>query len=187
MRCWRAISLCFIGGLVAGCGGNATEAGLRVTDMRASPGSDGYHVAVSLDVRLTDAVLEALHNGVPITLLVEARLRQPRRWLWPRTLASESRSYTLSYQSLSAQYVVRWPGDTGYRAYPSRHAAFSALESPEPWFLEASDEPEPDGTRFVEARTRLDLQELPAPLRLMAYFSTGWRIGSGWHREKLTP
>lgn len=185
MQSWRAISLGLVGCLAAGCAGDAPDAGLRVADLCSSRVVDSYRVAVSLDIQLTDAVLEALHNGVPVTLLVETRLRQQRPWLWPRTLASKSRRYTLSYQSLSAQYVVRWPEDAGYRAYPSRHAAFSALESPEPWYLDAADEPPSGTTLFVETRARLDLQELPAPLRLMAYFSADWRIGSGWQREKL--
>lgn len=185
MRCWRAISLWVVAGLAAGCGEGAPDAGLRVTDMNATPMGDGYRVTLSLDVVLTDAVLEALHNGVPVTLLVETRLRQPRRWLWTRTVADESRRYVLSYQSLSNQYLVRWPGNTGYRAYPSRHAALSALESPEAWRLEPEHEASGDDALVAEARARLDLQALPTPLSLMAFFSGDWRLGSGWQREKL--
>lgn len=185
MPCWRALSLCLIG-LATGCGADAPDTGLRVTDMRAGLAGNEYSVTVSLDIELTEAVLEALHNGVPITVQVENRLRQPRRWLWARTLASESRRYTLTYQSLSAQYVILWPDDAGYRAYPSRHVAFAALESPETWRTELPDEVPAGATLVSETRARLDLQELPAPLRLMAYFSSDWRIGSGWHREKLT-
>jgi hypothetical protein len=185
MRCWRAISLWVIAGLTAGCGGGAPDAGLRVTGLEAVPAGDGYRVTVSLDIMLTDAVLEALHNGVPVTLLVETRLRQPREWLWARTVASDSRRYILTYQSLSTQYLVEWPGDTGHRAYPSRHAAFSALESPEAWRLEPDHDPGDGDALLAEARARLDLQALPAPLSLVAFFSGDWRIGSGWHREKL--
>lgn len=186
MRCWQAISLAVIVGLASGCGDTAADGGLRITDMRAGQAVDGYRVTLSLDIALTEPVLEALHNGVPITLLVETRLRQPRRWLWARTVATDSRRYVLSYQSLSTQYLIRWPGNTGHRAYPSRHAALSALESPEPWQLPEPDEPAADGPPVAEARVRLDLQALPAPLSLMAFFSGDWRIGSGWHREKLS-
>lgn len=189
MRSWRgthrAAAACLAAALTGGCAGDAPEAGLLITHAKPSLVGERYRISVSLDIRLSPGILEALHNGVPITLLLETRLRQPRDWLWPRTLVDGERRYTLSYQSLSAQYVIRWPGDAGYRAYPSRLAALAALESPASWAVGSLDGQTAGPGVFSESRVRIDLQALPAPLRLVAYFSADWRIGSGWHREKL--
>lgn len=192
MRCWPAradrvsgvLAWAAAAGLTAGCATEAPDTGLSITNMNTSVSGGRCTVELELDIGLTDAVLEALHNGVPIQILVESRVLEPRRWLWSRTLSDDARRFSLSYHSLSSQYLIRWPDTEEYRAYPSRMAAISVLETPDPWELELPNG-EPKTELIAETRVRLDLQSLPAPLRLVAYFSPEWRIGSGWRRAKL--
>lgn len=194
MRCWRARTRrrttaalwAAVLAVCAGCSTGTPDTGLSVAAMDGHLAGGRYRVTLELDIGLTEAVEEALHNGVPIRILAEVRVRDPRGWLWSRTIAEETRGYTLSYHSLSSQYLVQWPSSEEYRAYPSRQVALSVLETPEPWQLELPS-PLSGGGLVAEARVRLDLQALPAPLRLVAYFSPDWRIGSGWRREKLSP
>ena len=186
MRCWRAAGKGLaLAACLAGCARGTAEPGLSITGMDGSLAGNQYSLDLELEIRLTPSIEEALHNGVPIRFLVETRVVEARPWLWSRTVVEASRGYTLSHHSLSEQYLIRSPGSEEYRAYPSRQAALSVLESPDPWRVELPSA-DSDGPRTAEARVRLDLQALPAPLRLVAFFSPDWRISSGWHREKLS-
>lgn len=173
--------------LAAGCRPDGGEPGLRVTELQVFRGQDSVMLQPELDLQLSPAVLDALHNGVPVVLVLEARLERQRAWLWPRTVPGGARRYILTYHSLGDQYLMRDEDDETPRAFPSRDAVLATLESPEPWSLVLpADAPEDTAWRAA-LRVRLDLEALPAPLRLAALFSPGWRIGSGWHRETLPP
>lgn len=192
MRCWPARTsrlpatlVCVAAlGLGAGCSSGAPGTGLAIEEARWSVGDGAVNLALELEIGLTAAVAEALHNGVPITVLIETRVLEPRRWFWDRTLIEDERRYTLSHQSLSDQYLVRAPGSETFRAYPSREIALSVMETPDDW-RGALPEGTEAGDLRARVRARLELQSLPAPLRLTAYFSPDWRIGSGWHSERL--
>lgn len=185
MRCWRAAGRALaLAACLAGCARGTAEPGLSITAMDGTLAGDQFSLALEFEIRLTPSIEEALQNGVPIRFLVETRVVEERPWLWSKTLVEDSRGYTLSHHSLSEQYLIRWPGSETYRAYPSRQAALSVLETPEPWQVKLPSSPG-DAGRFAEARLRLDLQALPAPLRLVAYISPDWRVGTGWQREKL--
>lgn len=173
--------------LLAGCRGGDGVAGLRVESLALKRAVDAVVLNPRLDLSLSAPVLEALHNGVPVALLLEARLERKRPWGWPELHGAEERRYVITYHSLSDQYLVSEGEQSSPRAFPSRAAVLVALESPEPWPLALPEDGEGDSPWRAAVRVRLDLDALPAPLRLVALFSPGWRIGSAWHRETLPP
>lgn len=190
MRCWPrtpefAAALAAV--LIAGCHGANGDAGLHVESLVLTRAVDAVVLHPRLDLSLSDPVLEALHNGVPVALLMEARLERKRPWAWPELHAAEERRYVITYHSLSDQYLVHEGKGAALRTFPSRAAVLVALESPEPWPLALPQDDEGDAPWRAAVRVRLDLDALPAPLRLVALFSPGWRIGSPWHRETLPP
>lgn len=172
--------------LLVGCAGGHDAAGLRVRELGLSESGGRLVIEPRLALSLTAPIERALDNGVAVTLLMEARVTRARAWLWPATEVEKTRRYTLLYHSLSEQYLVR-EGKQTPRAFPSRLAALSALSEPGPWPLAETAALAGDGRYRAALRVSVDLQSLPAPLRLMAYFSPAWHVGSKWQSEELEP
>lgn len=133
-------------------------------------------------VALTAEAQEALASGVPLTLEVQARVTRPRWWwLWDAELADVTAHYELRYHALSRRYVIH------NRTTGERRTFFRQDVAMDAWGTVDSLSLLPlrrlDGVdRFqVEARARLDLDELPHPLRTVAYVNPEWRLVSEWY------
>lgn len=175
MRCWtRLASLSLLVLLLAGC--DRPRAGLAITalDVEARQGRCFLNLRLRYD--FSRAVREALRNGVPITIVVENRVEGGRA-AGPADSVQHKRRFTVSYHTLSEQYIVHTPRSRGPRSFPTRRAALKAMRRIRAWPLGPCPA---EREAAVAARVRLDLTELPPPLRLVAFFSPGWRIGSGW-------
>lgn len=170
--------------LVGGCGTGQQRGGLSVTAIEVKRDGDVVVIEPKLELRLSRPVIEALRNGVPVVILLEARLQRERRWLWPATEIERQRRYEFTYHSLGDQYLVKRDAEPA-RAFPSREAALAAVENPETWPLKVA--PSTGGRLRAGVRVRIDLHALPAPMRLIALFNPGWRIGSDWHSQALAP
>lgn len=183
MRAWlkrsEAIVLPFI---LTACAGSESGLEVRALELQRTPAA--CHLNVRLGYVFSPEVLAALHNGVPITVLVQARIKRERDWLWDATLSRDARRFVLSQHTLSGQYLVHSRFDDKRLSLPTLDAALEAMEQIDHWTLAACpDRPAPD-VRFG-VRVRLELDNLPAPLRLTALLSPAWRLDSGWVEDDL--
>jgi hypothetical protein len=141
----------------------------------------GYALRADVDYHFTAPVLKALRNGVPLTLIAQVRVMRPRRW-WPdSTLTEEWLRYRLRYHALAKLYQVQTEESGIQQNFVSLPAALAALgRIRHPLDLKAEqiflgqDYP-------VRLRVFLDLEELPLPLRTVAYFTPRWHLESAWH------
>lgn len=141
----------------------------------------GYALRADVDYHFTAPVLKALRNGVPLALVAQVRVMRPRRW-WPDgTLTEERLHYRLRYHALAKQYQVR-AGESGVQQnFVSLAAALGALgRIRHPLGLKAGQILL--GQNYpAQLRVFLDLEELPLPLRAVAYFTPRWHLESAWH------
>lgn len=145
---------------------------------------DGTNILVDGDisVELTDDVRKALTKSIAVQLNVEFILYRVRRYMWDKEIAVWTLPAVIYYKPVSDQYVVTRPDlvneeesfHTQMEAL-KRAGIFQNLSLP----LEA---PLPDDGKayMLETRITLDLSQLPAPLRPLAYFSSSWRLNSKW-------
>lgn len=156
----------------------------RILNATARLSNGVYHLDAEIDYRLSDAVIEALDNGVALTIVLEVEVQRPRRWLWPKLITRFAQRGRLDYRALSDQYVITDLDTAQQRNYPSRHAAVAALGTiaglpiVEQRLLQGE-------AHHVRIRTYLDIDTLPLPLRPMAYLSGAWQLGSGWYTWSL--
>jgi hypothetical protein len=140
-----------------------------------------------LDYRFSSEALEALENGVPLTILVQIQVRRVGAWLWEDSRLDLQLRYAIRYKPLSERYeVYRLPGTEG-RSFVSRDAAIRALGEITGLSLIGETSLEPDTEYEVQIRASLDIEELPLPLRPMAYLKPSWKLSSGWSKWPLTP
>jgi len=140
-----------------------------------------------IDYGLSPDVLDALENGVPLTILIQIQVRRIGAWLWEESRLDLQMRYAIRYKPLSERYeVYRLPGTSG-RSFVSRDAAFRALGELEGLDLLNEASLDPDSDYEVQIRASLDIEELPLPLRPTAYLKPSWKLSSGWSKWPLTP
>lgn len=144
-----------------------------------------YRLDADLGYHLSEAALEALSNGVTLTLVLDIEVYQPRRYLWDEVVASLEQRNQIRYHALSDQYILRNLNSGSQYAYSSLEMALRAMGRISA--LPVIDAPLlADGASYkVRVRSRLDIDSLPVPLRLKAYVSSEWWMDSGWYAWDL--
>ena len=146
-----------------------------------------YLLDARIDYRFSQEALEALDNGVPLTIEVHMQVRRVDAWIWEDSVADIQLRYAIRFRPLAEQYeVYRLPGDTG-RSFISREAAIAALGEIRGIQIVSKDRLEPDLAYLVYLKVELDIEELPLPLRPMAYLRPAWKLRSSWTEWPLTP
>jgi hypothetical protein len=144
-----------------------------------------YVLNARVDYSLSEAVVEALHSGVTLTLLVEIEVERARDLLWDAGLTSLSQRYELRYHALTRQYLVKNLNTGVQQAFPSQEAALSDLGEIKDVPLLDEHLLTPGANYNARLRARLDHSKLPTPLRLTALLSAAWQISSEWYTWHL--
>jgi hypothetical protein len=168
----------------------ATEAAAEfsIDDVRTRNDRDMLVMDASIGYGFSEDALEALDNGVPLTLEVHVQLRNTDAWVWDESLVDQRLRYVIRYKPLSERYLVsQLPGDGG-RSYVTRDAAIAALGEIEGLHLVSVERLRDEGGRFeIQIQASLDIEELPLPLKPIAYLFPSWKLSSGWTIWPLAP
>lgn len=158
---------------------------IRWAESRVS--NEVYLLDAQIDYRLSPTALEALESGVPLTMRLDILVQRKRRYWLDETVADLEQRYQVRYHALSDQYLVRNLNSGGLYAYPTLGLALEGMGKVrhlpllDRRLIGAGQHYE------VELHAGLDIEELPAPLRPIAYISPSWRLESDWYSWSLTP
>jgi len=157
-----------------------------VKEVRAREDGGMLVMDARIDYGFSEDALEALDNGVPLTVEVHIQLRGVEDWVWDESLVDQRLRYVIRYKPLSERYLVsRLPADGGI-SYVTRDAAVAALGEIEGLQLVSRDRLRKEGGRFeIQVKASLDIDELPLPLKPMAYLLPSWKLSSGWTKWPL--
>ncbi len=146
-----------------------------------------FVIDAEIDYEFSDVALEALENGVPLTVDIHVQVRRDGAWIWEKDVIDFHQRRQLRYLPLSSTYeVVGFDGEIK-RRFVSRLAAIDALgEITNLTVIEASRLEEGETYR-MEIRSELDIEALPVPLRPTAYMSSGWKLSSEWSQWRIRP
>lgn len=160
-------------------------AGFRVIDAGTRLREGVYRLNATIDYDLSQAALDALQNGVPLTISLEMEVRRERKWMWDDTVASLQQRFRLEYHTLAQQYLVTNLNSGEYKSFPTRGSALEFLGRVRDFPLLDRSLLDPDEQYYVQLRATLDIESLPAPLRPLAYLSGDWRLTSEWYTWPL--
>ena len=140
-----------------------------------------------IDYAFSDEALEALANGIPLTIRLDIEVQRKRAWYLPDAdIASLEQRYQLLFHALSDRYMVINLNSGTFYAYPTRASAISALGTLRDFPL-LDDKLIEKGEHYrVQMRAELDIEALPSPLRPVAYLTPAWRLKSEWYAWSLT-
>lgn len=146
-----------------------------------------YLLDANIEYRLTENVIEALNNGVPITVQVNIEIQRKRRWWLDAEMAVLEQRYQLRYHALSHQYLLQNINSGAFYAFHSLEAALETLGDVNDFPLLDKQLVEEGEEYEVLLHTELDIEALPSPLRPLAYITPAWRLDSDWYTWSLTP
>jgi len=137
-----------------------------------------------LDLTLDRAPAEALVAGIPLNLSVDIRLYRLKGPLWKKKIADWRYRHVIDYHRLSGRYSVENAVSGQMKTFTTLIEALNSLS------LIHISEKLPisihDNDRLqVRLRARLETNELPAPLRLIALFFGDWQQTSEWQQWEI--
>lgn len=164
----------------------ASAAGIMIESAALRLVNDFYLLDANLGFKLGKESLEALDNGVALELLIETELRRERAFLWDERIATVKQGYRLEHHALTKTYVIvnLITGDRqNFTSLADARAGLGKIRGvpilERRWLS-------PGRGYHARVRASLDIESVPAPVRLIAYFSSGWRLSSAWFEWSLT-
>ena len=168
---------------------------LRVTDVQAAGfdvieastrlGDGVYRLNAQIEYSFSEPALDALQNGVPLTIELLMEVRRRRSWVWDETVYSLVQRFRLEYHALSRQYLVHNLNSGERRNFSTRLAALRFMGRIHEFPLLDRSLLAPDRRYEGALRVQLALDTLPTPLRLFAYLSEDWQLTSEWYTWPL--
>ena len=128
---------------------------------------------------------EALQSGLPLTIRLEVELLNRRRFWVDTENARLTQLYQLEYHSLSERYIARNINSGELRTFVSLASALNFLGRVDGLPVIDIDLLEPERRYDIRLRALLDTEQLPGPLRLLAFWRRDWSLGSDWYRWRL--
>ncbi len=179
---FRLFSVCWLLLMMA-----STVQAFVVEEARSQLRDGTFYIDASVKYQFTETVLEALENGVPITVDIHFQVRREGAWIWEKDVVDQHRRRQLRYLPLSDSYEVTDIDEKRIKLYFSRLAAITALGEIEDFAMVAEEQLDAGETYLMEIRSRLDIEKLPVPLRPQAYMSSDWKLSSEWSQWLIKP
>ena len=150
------------------------------------PTAGAYVVDARIDFAFSEDNLEAMRNGVALTVIVDIEVRRKRGQWWDETLATRQLRYRIETNVLTGRYRVRSIGGVArhYRSLEEMTESLGRVES-EP--VVARELLSASARYAARIRARLDIEALPSPLRPIAWVSPQWRLNTGWFEWQVEP
>lgn len=164
---------------------HAQETGLEIRDAGTRLEAGVWYLHARIDYRLNRETLNALQSGIPLTFELQVEVSETRRWWFNAAVASLRQQFELSWQPLARGYLVRNKNSGDQRAHTTLFAALNdlgritALPLIDAALIDDSLQYE------VGLRAVLDQQQLPGPLRMLAFWDDDFTLESDWYHWPL--
>jgi hypothetical protein len=157
----------------------SASADFRVLQAGSSLAEGVHRVDARIDFRFSDDAIEAMDNGVAVTVSVRMQVLRLRPLL-DETVAQVRARYRIQLHSLSRSFVVANLSTDETQTYQNFDSMIAALGQLSDFPLLDDEVLDDDENYRVRLRATLDIESLPAPMRPLAYLSSSWRLSSDW-------
>ena len=155
--------------------------GIDIQHANGTFDEENYLINANIQYRFGEEIQDALDHGIAIQIDIHLLAKQQRKWIWDKIIKSSTISYRLEHLPLSDHYQV-----TNLRNYHRKHfqnlpVALNYIGLIKDYSLLERGVFNPNENYLARIRAQLNIHELPAPLRLLAYVSSTWRLNSPWY------
>lgn len=158
---------------------------VEIRDARLKLEDEVLYLDAVIGYRLTPAMVDALHEGLPLTMLATIEIVRSRDYWVDDVVAHLEQRYRLEFLALTRQYLLTNVNSGAQFRFPSLEAAVSVLGTIVHLPLLDRNLLDPDARYYARMLVQLDEEALPVPLRLLSYFSSDWHLKSEWHSWQL--
>ncbi|HSN17512.1 MAG TPA: DUF4390 domain-containing protein [Gammaproteobacteria bacterium] len=144
-----------------------------------------YYLDADVGLNLSDDAVNALENGLPITVKLQIEIIKHRSWWFNSTTATLTQSYQISFHALTRRFIVTNLNSGEQQSYSTYREAVTSMG-------QVSDLPIIDaklldaGAHYnIRMRAVLDVTSMPGPLQLFASIFKGWDLSSDWYQWVL--
>ncbi|MEE9398070.1 MAG: DUF4390 domain-containing protein [Methylococcales bacterium] len=158
--------------------GWAKDFGISIERAQLLRQGNEYRLEADIDYRFSDAALNALDNGVSLTLRGLVKVKRSRRYMWDETIEKMELLYRLRYRALSDRYQIVNETSGVRRYYASMESAIEALGKIRGMPVLRVERLASGESHYATMQIQLDIEALPLPLRPIAYLSPAWYLSS---------
>jgi hypothetical protein len=164
--------------------GNAFAADYGFQVMRADlrHSQDDYELNADIDYRFSEPAIDALNNGVPLTLMIRFKVERERPFWRNERLASEKWHVRIRYHSLSKLFQLVDEKRGLQKNFVSFQAMLDTMSTIRGLPVLKADALSSGQAYLAKLSVKLNIEELPLPLRPVAYLTPKWYLDSGWYR-----
>lgn len=158
----------------------AHAADFKILNETCRSTEDAFVLDANIDFKFSDKALEALQNGVPLTLELHLQVRKDGAWLWEKDLMDSRLRYQIRYHALASVYQVIDMQSNTQESFVTREVAITALGDIQDMPVIRHEQMVKGKIYRVSLKASLDVDALPLPLRPLAYLSPSWNQSSEW-------
>ncbi len=158
---------------------------LTLKSLETNNQNSDYIIDARFSISLSEEIMEALKNGIPLTLQTDVEVLLLRDWLPDEKTVTLSKRYQLQHQPLTEDYLTV-DLKTGIRqSYDNLNAALNHIGQINNFKLLNQDILLDNRNYMGRIRMYLDLDSLPTPMRPQVYFSDDWLLETDWYKWKI--
>ena len=168
------------------------EAGFDIRNARTRLVDGVYLLDADISFVFSEAALEAIENGVPITIILEMQVLRQRGLIWDglwwdKEVATLEGKLRIETRPLSNTYLLRNMNSGETQVYGSFGELNVGLGKIRNFPLIDKYLIGDQGRHYLRLRALLDIESLPSPMRPLAYLSSLWRLKSDWYKWPIEP
>ena len=144
-----------------------------------------YYLNADIGLNLSDDAVNALQNGLPLTVELQIQIIKHHSWWFNKQVAYLEQRYQISFHALTRRFIVTNVNSGEQQSYATYREAITSLGQVSDLPLIDADLLEPDARYNIRMRTVLDIKSFPGPLQLIASLFKGWDLSSDWYQWVL--
>lgn len=164
----------------------AEDARFEVRSAYLEPVDGVMQLNATLELGLSATALEALRDGVPVTLTLESQLRRTRRFLPDATVAELEQRWRLQYHALSDRWLVTHQNTGQQTSWPTQAAALEHLSRPRGVPIIDAPLLRDGATYEASLRATAEVGGVPDSLKVLMFW-VQWQRSTDWYTWTVRP
>ena len=141
---------------------------------------NSYFLDARIHFFLHEDLLEALDHGVDLDIDIIIKVKEKRKWLWDRLYKEDIIKFKLDHLPLSDVYIVTRVSNSRRRQFDRLENALKYLGTLDRYFLLNSENIDDEANLVGLLKAKLNVENLPPPLKPVAYILNKWQSDSEW-------
>lgn len=161
----------------------ASDSYLTIESVQSKLLKRELQLTINASIAMSNEQTEMLFSGIPLTFIYDFKLYDSLWGGFKKKIVEEQLKYTLYYHGLSKQFVVKDLSQNKQQSYPTLSLALGHITEiqniklPLPLKEEnRQSREEKELLYYGNVQLWLDIEALPAPLRIPVYLSSQWYL-----------